>query len=396
MRLPFKGLFIFTQDYGVNPELYKRFLVLYPDGKRYPMKGHNGLDFACPTRTEIVAPHDGTIKEATSDPNGYGYYVKIENEEEGSVLAHLDSIDAQVGFQLREGDHIGWSDNTGYSTAPHCHWGWYPIPRDRSNGLAGFYDQKPLLAEAGIHLAVGQLPVIDPTKATNTEPDLQNTGSNYKGLDITNKDSMKAAIDAWYDVAHGAYVKKEEYNELNTQLETVRKQLEETQKADSSNSPSLQNYKEFAALGYNTVDDFNKVLKAKDDSILALQKEVSTVRQRNSVLAGEIEKIENEDHTAADLGIQLQDRVKELEHSLSEVAKITGVEKPTLNNIVSQIFRFKDLSDKFLSMIEEKQKEKEVATVDVKKSDNLKTPQESSLSWLLKLLSLNPKGKGVA
>lgn len=36
--------------------------------------------------------------------------------------------------------------------------------------------------------------------------------TNYKGLDLTNKDSMKVAVDAWYGVSHGDYVVKAQYD----------------------------------------------------------------------------------------------------------------------------------------------------------------------------------------
>ena len=135
MRKPFAGNFTRTQGFGENPQIYSRF----------GMKGHNGHDYALPTGTPVLAPHDGKIVEATNDPTGYGNYLKIESSSEGSVLAHLQKFAVSVGQQVKEGDVIGYSNNTGFSTGAHLHWGYYRIPRDRANGYAGFIDQTPFI-----------------------------------------------------------------------------------------------------------------------------------------------------------------------------------------------------------------------------------------------------------
>jgi hypothetical protein len=137
MRTPFIGDFPVSQYFGLNPEMYKKFNLL----------GHNGIDFGLPTGTPVISPHKGTVKETAFDPLGYGWYIKIENDVEGSVLAHLElgSIMAKVGDYIDEGQKIGLSDNSGNSTGPHLHWGYYRFPRDRANGFNGFIDQTPYL-----------------------------------------------------------------------------------------------------------------------------------------------------------------------------------------------------------------------------------------------------------
>ena len=138
MRKPFDGEFTLTQYFGVNKENYTRF----------GLQGHNGLDYGLPTNTPILAPHSGKVIEATLDPQGYGLYIKIENDKEGSVLAHQKELRVGVGDIVAEGQLIGYSDNSGNSTGPHLHWGYYLFPRNRQNGYAGFINQLPLLTQS--------------------------------------------------------------------------------------------------------------------------------------------------------------------------------------------------------------------------------------------------------
>lgn len=137
MRYPFNGSYRITQHFGENPASYSQF----------GLKGHNGIDFGLPTGTEVIATHGGKVIEATSDPTGYGNYIKIEDDKQGSLYAHLQSFKVNVGDQVNEGQVIGISDNTGNSTGPHLHFGYYLFPRDRSNGYSGYIDPLPYLLE---------------------------------------------------------------------------------------------------------------------------------------------------------------------------------------------------------------------------------------------------------
>ena len=147
MIKPFKKDFILTQGFGENPASYTKFGI----------NGHNGLDYGLPTGTEVKAPHSGKVIEATLDSKGYGIYLKIENDIEGSVLAHLREFRVGVGDTVSEGQLVAYSDNSGNSTGAHLHWGYYLFPRDRGNGYAGFINQLPLLG----HITDTQQEVID-------------------------------------------------------------------------------------------------------------------------------------------------------------------------------------------------------------------------------------------
>ncbi|MDO5561618.1 MAG: M23 family metallopeptidase [bacterium] len=147
MLAPVKKIYL-TQNFGENPSSYLRF----------GLKGHNGLDFRAflPSgercyqagKSEIFAPHDGKIIENAFDASGYGYYVKIENEKEGSVLGHFAQLSSKkVGQSVTQGELIAYQGVTGNATGIHLHWGYYQKPRQRNNGYNGFINQKDLFVE---------------------------------------------------------------------------------------------------------------------------------------------------------------------------------------------------------------------------------------------------------
>lgn len=134
MRKPFTGDYLLTQGFGGG------------DYSAYGLKGHNGLDYALPTGTPVLAAIQGTVIEVADEGNiGYGKYIKIENKVEGTLTAHLRDSEVKVGDSVSEGQLIGHSNNTGNSTGPHLHWGYYTFPRDRQNGYAGYIDQINLI-----------------------------------------------------------------------------------------------------------------------------------------------------------------------------------------------------------------------------------------------------------
>lgn len=83
---------------------------------------HKGIDISVPTGTDILAGHDGKIIQAAYDAGGYGYYIAIEGKDGlVSKYAHCDRLLAGVGQQVKKGDVIAKSGNTGHSTGPHLH-----------------------------------------------------------------------------------------------------------------------------------------------------------------------------------------------------------------------------------------------------------------------------------
>lgn len=137
---PFAERWAMTQGWGTWPEFYARFTY---DG--VPLKGHNGLDFATPMGTPLLAVADGSVKRVGFEPNGFGNFLLIQHKWGESLYAHLDRIEVAQGTQVQRGDAIGLSGKTGAGTGPHLHFGIRINPYRRTDGWGGFSDPTPFM-----------------------------------------------------------------------------------------------------------------------------------------------------------------------------------------------------------------------------------------------------------
>jgi len=136
MYKPLKEIYI-TQHFGANPIMYKQF----------GLPGHPGVDFKAAIGTDVFASISGKIKVVVHQ-NGYGKHIYIKNSKFEIVLGHLDSFSCKNNQTIKEGDIVGRSGNTGYSTGPHLHFGvrevgLLGIIKNKNNGYNGWLD--PLL-----------------------------------------------------------------------------------------------------------------------------------------------------------------------------------------------------------------------------------------------------------
>jgi len=108
-----------TQRFGENPQFYEA------------TNGHNGIDYGAPEGTPIKAAADGIVSRAELDTAtaanskaGYGYHVRLLHSDGSmTIYAHLveDGILVTTGQNVKMGEVIGRSGNTGMSTGPHLH-----------------------------------------------------------------------------------------------------------------------------------------------------------------------------------------------------------------------------------------------------------------------------------
>lgn len=112
--------------------------VLFPVTKKYPitskfgprkhpvykkMKKHQGVDINCPSNSKVIAAADGKVIQVKHGTTGYGKMIIVQHENGYSTLyAHLNSTLVKIGTQVKQGDLIGMSGNTGTSTSAHLHY----------------------------------------------------------------------------------------------------------------------------------------------------------------------------------------------------------------------------------------------------------------------------------
>jgi len=295
MRKPFedKG-YKLTQGFGENPEMYKKFGLL----------GHNGCDWGLPVGTLLLAPIAGKVIEATNDPEGYGYYVKIENDKEGCVIAHFSKITVSVGFVLKEGDPLGLSGGangaigSGNSTGPHVHMGVYLFPRDRKNGYGGFIDPLPHIVEP--------VPV-------NTDP------AYIRQLEVDR-------IKLW-----------QERDSALTDLKLISDKLNDI----------TTKYTALGALGITTTDDIQNERTTYEETILGLRKELEQVLDRNKQLSLLNAKKDEEDATAIDQGTHAIVENRQLKDQVAKVKETVGIaEKMDLHKLIEHLQGIMELASK--------------------------------------------------
>ncbi|MEM8939532.1 MAG: M23/M56 family metallopeptidase [Bacteroidota bacterium] len=91
-------------------------------------KMHQGMDFACKIGSKVIATADGAVSEIRNATDGYGKMVVIDHGN-GFVTryAQLSQFKVSLGDQVKKGQVIALSGNSGASTAPHLH---YEIMKD--------------------------------------------------------------------------------------------------------------------------------------------------------------------------------------------------------------------------------------------------------------------------
>lgn len=83
---------------------------------------HQGQDITVRSGTPIYAPADGKVKRAYY-VGGFGNHIKLDHGYGyTTIFAHLSKIKVRNGQKVKRGDVIGYTGNTGRSTAPHLHY----------------------------------------------------------------------------------------------------------------------------------------------------------------------------------------------------------------------------------------------------------------------------------
>lgn len=89
----------------------------YPSGKP-----HNAIDIACEIGTPIYASKDGTVIKREELTTSYGKHLVITHGESDVVYAHCSQLLVNLGDNVKQGQMIARSGNTGNSSGAHLHW----------------------------------------------------------------------------------------------------------------------------------------------------------------------------------------------------------------------------------------------------------------------------------
>lgn len=93
----------------------------------YGNKTHNGIDLRAWVGAPVLAADDGVVKSTGNSDNicpggSYGRWVLIEHPSRLATLyAHLSLVRVSAGQEVKRGQVIGYSGDSGYTTGPHLH-----------------------------------------------------------------------------------------------------------------------------------------------------------------------------------------------------------------------------------------------------------------------------------
>jgi murein DD-endopeptidase MepM/ murein hydrolase activator NlpD len=119
-----------------NKELYKRIPAIKPtvgnysiDGfgmRRHPILGisrfHNGIDINCDYNTPVRSPGDGKVA-VVERRAGFGLVIEVDHGfGYRTIYAHLSKAMVKEGENVKRGQLIAKSGNSGLSSGPHLHY----------------------------------------------------------------------------------------------------------------------------------------------------------------------------------------------------------------------------------------------------------------------------------
>lgn len=126
---PYQGAI--SQRFGARPNYYRKF----------GLPGHEGVDWAVPVGTPVLAAAEGRVILALAD-NGkhpYGTHIRIRHDNGlETIYAHLSRLMVKRNDEVKRGETIGLSGNSGNSTGPHLH---FSVKQDEATarGLTPHY-----------------------------------------------------------------------------------------------------------------------------------------------------------------------------------------------------------------------------------------------------------------
>ena len=113
------GTFMWPLPAANNVITCKWGMRTHPVTRKYKL--HTGIDLRASTGTKVYAANGGEVT-TSGYSSAWGNYIIINHGGGYTTLyAHLSRRNVSKGKKVKQGDVIGLSGNTGYSTGPHLH-----------------------------------------------------------------------------------------------------------------------------------------------------------------------------------------------------------------------------------------------------------------------------------
>ncbi|MFW3505583.1 peptidoglycan DD-metalloendopeptidase family protein [Aerococcus viridans] len=205
------------------------------DYRTNPVNGksefHNGMDYAVPSGTPILAVKNGTVEETGSSSSAGNYvYVKMEDGLSAGYY-HLSAINVSIGDSVKAGDTLGKVGSTGMSTGPHLH---FEISDQPWGNRVGGVNYNPAEYLQGAISVDGSASGASGLGLSKEQRDLYKQTVKLRGIvgsfesPIENYDWGNQVIENWGLIWNEDKLKTEESNALTISVkekESVRSQV---------------------------------------------------------------------------------------------------------------------------------------------------------------------------
>lgn len=105
----------------------QKFGVTNASKRLYVSGSHNGVDFRASIGTPLKSAGNGTVAgtgntDAVCPGVSFGKWILIKYDNGlATTYGHMSKIDVSAGQRVTDGQLVGYTGNTGYSTGPHLH-----------------------------------------------------------------------------------------------------------------------------------------------------------------------------------------------------------------------------------------------------------------------------------
>ena len=248
----FQGDFHISQVYGANIEYYKQITRNAQSGLSTLNRGHEGVDWATPIGTPIVAPYNGFILRAEVN-DVYGNVIVVWDDKQKCAVwfCHLLDVSVKKGQAVVEGQILGHTGNSGrFTTGPHCHVNFVETDENanrlnQDNGSLGFLNiLDPNLVEWKLKLSQQVEAPTTQTVTINATIPSGDSKEDYMLIKKSDFTGMRGKCDIYDPMAAAGYHNLEEIDNKVKQLAQEKQTAIESKETEvKTRDDEIQSYK---------------------------------------------------------------------------------------------------------------------------------------------------------